>query len=69
MELIKQSYKKIVSANKYCINCYSNNYKLINNLCLNCEILKYPEHFHGCGFCKRPIREKFCNVKFDIRRH
>jgi hypothetical protein len=29
-------------------------------MCLNCEILLYPERFHGCGFCKRPIRENFC---------
>ncbi len=33
------------------------------NLCLNCEIIEYPERFHGCGFCKRPIREKFsCTI-------
>ena len=35
----------------------------IENLCLNCEILTFPERFHGCGFCKRPIREKFsCTI-------
>jgi hypothetical protein len=35
-------------------------------MCLNCEILKYPERFHGCGFCKRPIREKFsCTICSD----
>lgn len=33
------------------------------NLCLNCEIIMYPDRFHGCGFCKRPIREKFsCTI-------
>lgn len=32
-------------------------------LCLNCEIMLYPDRFHGCGFCKRPIREKFsCTI-------
>ncbi len=35
----------------------------VENLCINCEILKFPERFHGCGFCKRPIREKFsCSI-------
>lgn len=29
------------------------------NLCIDCEIRTYPDRFHGCGFCKRPIREKF----------
>lgn len=32
-------------------------------LCIDCEILVFPGRFHGCGFCKRPIREKFsCTV-------
>lgn len=32
-------------------------------LCIDCEIKKYPERFHGCGFCKRPIRERFsCTI-------
>ena len=28
-------------------------------LCIDCEIKSFPDRFHGCGFCKRPIREKF----------
>jgi hypothetical protein len=28
-------------------------------LCIECEIHQFPDRFHGCGFCKRPIREKF----------
>lgn len=60
MVLIKKTYTKIVSNSKYCINCRSCKHRLINKLCLNCEILLFPERFHGCGFCKRPIRKKFC---------
>jgi hypothetical protein len=34
-----------------------------DELCLNCEILQFPERFHGCGFCKRPVRSKFsCSI-------
>ncbi|VBB17626.1 hypothetical protein YASMINEVIRUS_89 [Yasminevirus sp. GU-2018] len=33
------------------------------SLCIDCEIRLYPDRFHGCGFCKRPIREKFsCTI-------
>jgi hypothetical protein len=32
----------------------------VEGLCIDCEIRSFPERFHGCGFCKRPIREKFC---------
>lgn len=32
----------------------------VEGLCLDCEIILFPERFHGCGFCKRPIRERFC---------
>lgn len=29
-------------------------------LCLKCELNNYPQRFHGCGFCKRPIKKSFC---------
>lgn len=29
-------------------------------LCIDCEILCYPSRFHGCAFCKRPLKTKFC---------
>lgn len=32
----------------------------VEGLCIDCEIAMFPERFHGCGFCKRPIRERFC---------
>lgn len=33
-----------------------------DSLCIDCEIRMYPDRFHGCGFCKRPIRERFSCV-------
>lgn len=60
-----------------CMNCHKTEQELVGSLhqdksikrliddkiCLNCEILLYPERFHGCGFCKRPIRQKFsCTI-------
>lgn len=45
-----------------------NNIFSIEGLCLDCEVMIYPERFHGCGFCKRPIRERFsctiCTIGF-----
>jgi hypothetical protein len=32
-------------------------------MCIDCELRMFPKRFHGCGFCKRPIREKFsCSI-------
>lgn len=33
-----------------------------DSLCIDCEIRIHPDRFHGCGFCKRPIRERFSCV-------
>jgi hypothetical protein len=36
--------------------------------CLNCEIRKRPDRFHGCAFCRRPLRDLFacttCRIGF-----
>jgi len=38
----------------------------VEGMCIDCEIMNYPERFHGCGFCRRPIREKFsCTICTD----
>lgn len=29
------------------------------NLCVDCEIQRHPERFHGCAFCRRPLRYLF----------
>src|SRR5579872_4711262 len=65
---------KIINQCNICVNCGRteqdlvgtsvNTFKNINifsieGLCIDCEIITYPERFHGCGFCRRPIREKF----------
>jgi hypothetical protein len=38
------------------------------NLCLKCEISEYPDRFHGCAFCRRPLRNIFacstCRIGF-----
>lgn len=35
-------------------------------LCYNCEVLKFPNRFRGCMFCKRPIRGKnSCTICAD----
>lgn len=49
-DLVGVTFNTIVN-----INIFS-----VEGLCIDCEIDMYPERFHGCGFCKRPIREKFC---------
>jgi hypothetical protein len=60
-KICKRSEKDMTGSNK-------NTSKRINifgfeQLCIDCEIIRYPERFHGCGFCKRPIREKFsCTI-------
>jgi hypothetical protein len=37
-------------------------------LCLKCEISEYPSRFHGCAFCRRPLRDLFacstCRIGF-----
>lgn len=69
---------KIVNQCNVCVNCGRteqdlvgtsiNTFKNINifsveELCIDCEIMTYPERFHGCSFCRRPIREKFsCTI-------
>jgi hypothetical protein len=35
-------------------------------LCFNCEVRKFPERFHACGFCKRPLKYRFsCSICTD----
>jgi hypothetical protein len=31
-------------------------------LCFNCEVRKFPERFHACAFCKRPLKYKLCCI-------
>lgn len=37
-------------------------------LCIKCEIVKFPERFHGCAFCRKPLRCAFaccaCRIGF-----
>lgn len=34
-----------------------------DGLCLKCEIHEHPERFHGCAFCRRPLRNLYaCTV-------
>lgn len=43
-----------------------NNIFSSEGLCYNCEVLEFPNRFHGCMFCKRPIREKnSCTICTD----
>src|SRR5437879_6272581 len=66
---------KTITKTDQCIKCNRTEQKLMGEttytdkgisvfsperLCIDCEIQMFPERFHGCGFCKRPIREKFC---------
>lgn len=65
---------KTINNNNRCKNCHRTEQDLMGEttntnkgisifspelLCIDCEIEQFPERFHGCGFCKRPIREKF----------
>ena len=74
MIVVKKAYSMIVKPKNdlcICIKCNRTEKQLVGvndighsifnqeNLCIDCEILTYPERFHGCGFCKRPIRERF----------
>ena len=38
------------------------------NECVDCEIKSHPERFHGCAFCRRPLRDLFactpCRIGF-----
>lgn len=38
------------------------------NECIDCEIQSHPERFHGCAFCRRPLRDLFactpCRIGF-----
>ncbi len=35
-------------------------------LCFNCEVRDFPERYHACGFCKRPLKYKFsCSICTD----
>jgi len=38
------------------------------DLCVDCEIKQFPNRFHGCGFCRRPLRDLFacttCRIGF-----
>lgn len=81
MSIIKKTYgiiSKIALKTAACVNCNRTEKQLVGqnntknsifnseNLCIDCEILMHPDHFHGCGFCKRPIREKFsCEICSD----
>jgi hypothetical protein len=75
MNVIKKTYNQIVKSTKKntkCVKCERTEKELVNNtrydifspecLCIDCEIIIHPDRFHGCGFCKRPIREKFSCV-------
>ena len=75
MNVIKKTYNRIVKSTKKntkCVKCERTEKELVNNtrhdifslesLCIDCEIITHPDRFHGCGFCKRPIREKFSCV-------
>lgn len=72
MDLIRKTYDNLVTSNNNsCKQCKKTELKLsgslhprfINGLCFDCEVLTFPERFHGCGFCKRPIRERFsCTI-------
>jgi hypothetical protein len=55
----------------FCYNCKRSAYDITRSLkhkniycaeklCLDCEIIFYPERFHGCSFCKRPIKYNSC---------
>lgn len=34
-----------------------------DGLCLSCEIVEYPGRFHGCAFCRKPLRNMFsCTI-------
>lgn len=65
---------KKVSKTDRCIKCYRTEKEIMGvstntdkgidifspeKMCIDCEIKSFPDRFHGCGFCKRPIREKF----------
>lgn len=74
MDLIKKTYNKLRQKDQTqtrCLKCDKTEFELsealhpkfIQGLCFDCEVLTFPERFHGCGFCKRPIREKFsCTI-------
>lgn len=79
---LKEFINEVITNNdtksqKYCISCKKTESQLSgeiksrfcsDKLCFDCETLKHPERFHGCGFCKRPIRDKFscttCSLGF-----
>jgi hypothetical protein len=60
----KRSEKNMTGSNKNSlsgVNIFSR-----EQMCIDCEIRYFPIRFHGCGFCKRPIREKFsCSICAD----
>ena len=60
-EAIKIKVCSPTSRNKrHCENTDRSNTLLSSEgLCLECEITTYPQRFHGCAFCRRPLRDLF----------
>jgi hypothetical protein len=60
----KRSEKDLTGSNKNStkgVSIFSH-----EQMCIDCEIRFFSVRFHGCGFCKRPIREKFsCSICSD----